>query len=243
MAIKPLKISIKKLQHDVNLVGDFTLSANITEKEIDQYGSTNIIYILQGKGYEEQSFQPINSIKNVTIFSEINDLYKKNTKSGYAIKREYIYALSAKKEFTIPELKLEAYSPTKGIYYTLTRPEQTIKVKAIEASKLLDDEEYPNETSAINIETLKEYFIYFIIFLSGYLTAKMQTPLFRKKVYSKEYNAIKQAHNPKELLFMLINLHKENIFRNEVQLLEEILYKNAQHNFNTLKKNLLKKVQ
>ena len=81
-----------------------------------------------------------------------------------------------------------------------------------------------------------------MIFFSGYLSAKLKAPLFRKKEHSKEYNAISKAQSPKELLFSLINLHKEKIFTNEVQLLEEILYKNASHNFNDIKKKILKKV-
>ncbi len=241
--VKPLKLNIMKLKHDVDLVGDFTLNTNITQKNINQYESVNIIYTLQGEGYEEQSFKPISTIKDVTIFSEINDLYNKNTKKGYAIKREYIYALSAKNSFIIPALKLEAYSPTKKTFYTLTSPEQDIKVEAIETSKLLDNDEYPKETPFINTEVFKKYFIYIIIFFSGYLTAKIKSPTFRKKEYSKEYKTIKEAETPTGLIFTLINLNKGNIFTHEVQLLEEILYKNVEHNFHTIKKNLLKKVK
>jgi len=242
MPMKPLNISIKKLEHHVDFVGDFTLKAHITQTKINQYESANITYTLQGTGYEKQHLQPIKEIKDVTIFSEINDLYKKNTKDGYAIKREYIYALSAKQDFTIPALYLKAYSPTKNTYYTLANPKHSIKVKAIDTAKLLDNDEYPSDKPFIDISTLKKYFIYLLIFFSGYLTAKLKTPFFRKKEYSKEYNAINKAQNPKELLFTLINLHKEKIFTNEVQLLEEILYKNAPHNFNVIKKKLLKKV-
>ncbi len=242
IAIKPLYISIKPLKKHVDFVGDFTLKANITQTKINQYESANIIYTLQGKGYEAQNLQPIQDIKNVTIFSEINNLYKKSTKNGYVIKREYIYALSAKKDFTIPSLKLLGYSPTTKRYYTLTNPQYDIKVKAIDTSKLLDNDEYPSDRPLLDIEALKKYFIYIMIFFSGYLSAKLKAPLFRKKEHSKEYNAISKAQSPKELLFSLINLHKEKIFTNEVQLLEEILYKNASHNFNDIKKKILKKV-
>lgn len=241
--IKPLTLTIKKLAHDVDLVGDFTLQTKITQKTISQYEAANIIYTLQGKGYEEQNFQPISRIQDVTLFSEVNDLYKRNTQQGYAIKREYIYALSAKKDFTIPAVSLEAYSPTKKRYYTLSSPQQSITVNAIATSKLLDDEESPSEDPLIDIETLKTYLIYLLIFFTGYLTAKLQTPFFKKRVYSKEYIALKQAKTPKALLFTLINLHQENFFKKEVQLLEEILYKNAGHNFHSIKKKILKKVQ
>ncbi len=242
LPIKPLKITIKPLKHPVAFVGDFTLKAYVPQTKINQYESANITYTLQGTGYDTQTFHPLHSIKDVTIFSETNDLYKKNTQKGYSIKREYIYALSAKKDFTIASLNLLAYSPTKDKYYTLSTPQYAIKVTPIESAKLLDNEEYPNDTPFIQLESLKKYFIYLLIFLSGYLTAKMQMPFFRKKEHSKEYTAIYKAQGPKELLFTLINLHKEKVFQNEVQLLEEILYHNAGHNFHTIKKKLLQKV-
>ena len=243
ITVKPLKLLIKKLAHTVDLVGDFTLDTKMSEKNINQYESVNIVYTLQGKGYEEQTFQPISSIYGVTIFSEVNDLSKKNTKKGYAIKREYIYAMSAKSDFIIPELELKAYSPTQEKYYTLKSPKQTIHVNAIKTAKLLDNEEYPIQDRAIDIESIKNYFIYLMIFLSGYITAKIQIPLLRKRRESKEYNLFKQASTPKALLFTIITLDKEHIFTKEVQLLEDILYKNIEHNFKSIKKKLLKKVK
>ncbi len=242
LSIKPLQITIKPLKHPVDFVGDFTLKAHIPQTKINQYESANIIYTLQGKGYYAQTFQPIHEIKNVTIFSEVNDLFKKNTQEGYAIKREYIYALSAKKDFTIAAVNLLAYSPTKNSYYTLATPQYNIKVEAIDTSKLLDNEEYPNETPLIHLESLKQYFIYLMLFFSGYLTAKLQTPRLRKNKHSKEYNAIEKTENPKALLFTLINLHKEQLLKQEMQDLEEILYQNAEHDFHAIKKKILKKV-
>ena len=243
MPVKPLLLHVKKLSQDVDLVGDFTLSEHIAQEKINQYDAASITYTLKGTGYEDKGFQPIRQIKDVNIFSEVNDLYEKATKKGYAIKREYIYALSAKKDFTIPSVHIKAYSPTKKEYYTLSESAHTIKVEAIDTSKLLDDEESPSSSSFIAAKSLKEFFIYILIFLTGYATAKFQTPILSKKKHSKAYETIKEAQNPKELLFTLINLHKDEEFKKEAKLLEEMVYNNAKHNFQTIKNSLLKGVK
>jgi hypothetical protein len=240
MQIKPLKIHVKKLQKPVTLVGDFSFKERLDTTKIDQFGSVNIVYTLSGKGYEDKNFQPIKSIKDVTIFAEKNDLYLKASREGYVVKRDYIYALSAKKDFTIPTVSISAFSPRTGKYYTLTTPQHHITVEKIDTGKLLDNEEFPQEKGLIDIEKLKEFFIYLLIFLAGYITAKFQTSPFKKKEESKELREVKKAQTPKALLFALINNHLQQKFTKESQMLEDMVYNNAAHNFNTLKNTIIK---
>jgi len=243
MKIKPLEIKVKKLQKDVDLVGDFHLSENIQTTKINQYESLNIIYTLEGKGYEDKNFKLINNIQNVTIFSERNDLSSKLTKDGEKIKREYIYALSAKEDFTIPKLGIEAYSPKTGKYYRLTTPKHHIQVTKVDISKLVDNEEYPQTKELINIDKLKQFFIYIIIFISGYLSAKFQSINLKKKTISKEFIAVKNTKTPKELLFILVNFHQEHKFSKEFKILEDIVYNDAVDNFKKIKHKILKGLQ
>ena len=239
--IKPLVLQVKKLSKESDLVGDFSLQEKIQKTTINQYQSLNVVYTLEGEGYENKSFKPIHTIEGVTIFSEINTIYAKATKNGYKIKREYIYALSAKNSFTIPAININAFSTKKEKYYTLNAPQHNITVHKIDTSKLLDDEELPQAKSSLNIQKIKEFFIYILIFLAGYSTAKLQpNSLKRKKRESKELEALRKTQTAKELLFVLINNHLDNNFPNEVELLEDMVYNNAQHKLSSIKNNIIK---
>ena len=244
LKIKPLILQVKELSKDTVLVGDFSLKEKIQKTTMNQYQSLNIIYTLEGEGYESGSFQPIHAIDGVTIFSETNTIYAKATKKGYKIKREYIYALSAKKSFTIPAINIKAFSTKKEQYYTLKTPQHSITVTKIDTSKLLDNEEYPQSKNIINFEKVKDFLIYILIFFTGYISAQLQsTQLRKKKSDSKALQAVKKSQTPKELLFALINNHLENNFAKEVEILEDMVYNNANHNFNAIKNKLMKKVK
>ena len=161
--LKPLEIQVQSFDRKVDLVGDFTLTSAINKKKINQYESANIIYTLSGHGYEDNSLKLLKPFKDVTLFSEVNDVYSKITEKGYVIKKEYIYALSAKKSFTIPKVSLQAYSPKKHRYYTLEIPQYFIKVEAIDKTTLLDDKESPQSKPFIDFTTFKQFLIYFIV--------------------------------------------------------------------------------
>ncbi len=239
--IKPFNIMVKKLQQEVDLVGDFTLKEHIQKTKINQYESINISYTLEGVGYEDADLKPIKSIKNVTIFSEINDIYSKYIQQGNALKREYIYALSAKENFTIPKVTFQAYSPKTGKYYTLTTQKHTIQVTKIDTALLLDKEEYPQTKPFISVEALKEFLIYIIIFMSGFISAKYQSFSFKRKKHSKDFLDIKDAKTAKKLLFILVSKHKNN-FSKEAEILEDIVYNKASHNFEKIKTKILKEL-
>ena len=240
--VKPLTLEVKALEKDVDLVGDFQLHEKVDHTSITQYDSVNIIYTLEGKGYDEKTFSPLKSIPNVTLFNDTHDILNKATTTGYEIKREYIYALSAKESFTIPKITYKVFSPTSHRFYTLTAPAHHITVQHIDAAKLLDNEESPQSHHIINFSIFKQYAIYLLIFIMGYITAKMQNLSFKRQEKSPAYRHIQATDTPKKLLMTLINLQLEQKFSKEMKLLEEMVYNNAQHNFQKLKKIILKEV-
>jgi len=247
MAMTPLQINVKKLAHKVDLVGNFQLTEEIDKENINQYESVNLVYTLEGRGYEEQNLKLLQNIEGVTLFSEVNNITSKATKNGFAIKREYIYALSAKKDFTIKPRTLKVFSPTSKRYYTLKVAQHSIKVTPIDTTKLLDKEDAPSTKPFIEFATLKTFFIYLMLFITGVFTGIMfkQENLFRfkKKDISKEVRTIQKAKDEKELLFILMQLGLEKEFTQEIRLLEGIVYKNIKANFDTIKQNILKELK
>ena len=243
MPVAPLAIEVKPLTQDVDLVGDFTLKQKLSHAKMDQYGSINIVYTLEGEGYEAKKITPLKDIKGVTIFSEVNDILRQYSKYGKQIKREYIYALSAKKSFTIPSISLKAYSPKSDKYYTLTTKTKDVTVTQIDTSTLIDNEEYPLSTALINLDGVKNLFIYIIIFLSGYFSAKFQPSQLSFLQNWRVKSDLDTINTPKDLLYYLVKHHYQEVCKKEVEHLEEIVYFNKEYNFKSIKKSVQKKVE
>jgi len=244
IALAPLEIQVENFNRKVDLVGDFTLTSNISKRKINQYESANIIYTLKGKGYKDNSLKLLKPLQGVTLFSEINNVYSKLTKTGYEMQREYIYALSAKKSFTIPKVSLQAYSPTKHRYYMLEIPPYSIEVKAIDTTTLLDKNESPQNKPFIDFERFKQFLIYLIVFIIGYITALNTPKKIRKKLRFEDNDPLLKAKKPKELLYMLTSQYELQEMQEELRLLEDIVYNNnKQINFQKLKKQIIDKLQ
>jgi len=243
VALQPLTLKVKKLTRHVDLVGDFSLNSDIDTTKIDQYGAVNLHYILTGKGYKELHLNILNKqIPNVTIFSKIKDNISKLTKEGYVINTEYIYALTSNSDFTIPALSLEVYSPRKDRYYTLHAKAYTVKVKKIDTSVLLDKTNAPKAESFINIETIKEFFIYALLFLSGYLAAKLSQKSFFTKKKKGKFEDIKNAKTAKELLLLLVMHYQDRGLDEYITKLETIVKEKQPLHLNTIKKDILSKL-
>jgi len=242
--LQTLQIRVKPFQKHVDLVGDFTLNTKINKKEINQYESLNLLYVLKGKGYKDDKFTLLKNIKGVSIFSEVHDAYAKLSADGYSIKRDFTYALSAKTSFTIPAITLQAYSPTKQQYYTLKTQAYKIKVDKIATSTLLDDEESPSTEPLISAQTIKQFFIYLVVFITGYMTAIYAPQRHIPKSEPKEYEDIEKARTAKELLNILTHNYDTKDIEQEIKLLEVITYKNNQEiNLGKLKSNIVKKLK
>ncbi|MBA1438528.1 MAG: BatD family protein [Epsilonproteobacteria bacterium] len=242
LPINPLILHIKPIAKDVVLVGDFSLKEKMGQTNITQYESTNITYTLSGKGFVEQNLSLIKNIQDVSLFFEKNDLLHKATQQGYTINSEFIYALSSKKSFTIPEISLKAFSPKTGKYYHLTAPKHHIAVKQIDTTLLLDPKESPTTKHFVSIKSLKQYLIYIAIFISGFISAKLTTLHLQPKQKSKEYKQIQTAQEAKQLLMHLINYQLEQTFSAEIKQLEEMVYHDKKGNFGKIKKTILKRL-
>jgi len=237
ITVKPLSISVKNLEHHVDLVGDFELKSTIDKTEINQFEAVNLHYLLNGKGYANTIKLPEN-LEGVTIFSEQNNIINKLSKNGYEIRRDYTYAFSAKDNFTISKIELNAYSPTKKSYYTLKIPEQNITVDKIDTSTLIDKEQYPKNEPLLTVTTLKTYLIYLMLFLLGYLTAKFTA--FKIKRKKSVFDDIKKSSTPKELIFILLNKYPEKPVDKFIDALEKIDYGKSDESFSEVKSSILK---
>jgi hypothetical protein len=238
--LNPLILKVQNLKSHVALIGDFKLSSTIKDTNISAYKSTNITYHLEGVGYDEIEINPIQSIKDVKIFSQITKHYNKATKDGYEIQREFNYALIAEKSFQIKPKEIKCYSPKTDTYYTLKTKPYNINVSKLDTSTLIDNDDFPKQKDYF--EPLKKFFIYIVIFLAGFLSARfIPTKKGKKK---EKFLDIKDAQNAKELLYILMHSYPQHNLKDFSKKLEEIVYAKADKSeFIKIKKEILIKLK
>lgn len=242
--VPSLHLHVSPLSQKVDLVGDFTLDAKLQKSDINQYGSANIRYTLSGAGYTEKNLQLLSKIPNVTAFSQVTDLVSKATSNGYEIRREYSYALSSKSNFTILPIEIKAYSPKQNKYYTLKSSSYDIKVSSIDPKTLIDNKEFP-PTKNYDFENLKDIGIALLIFLAGFVSAKVAPSLnFQRGKREKrgKFQDIKESKTPKELMIVLLQNYKTSITEKYINELELLEYKKSDISFQKIKSNLLKNI-
>lgn len=240
--IKPIKLSVKRLEEGVDLVGDFKLATKIDKIAINEYETLNATYTLQGLGFDKIDIEPISKIKDVNIFSDVTKFYNKETENGYEIKREFHYALLSNKDFKIEKKKFKCYSPSKNVYYTLQTNEYNISVSTLDKSELVDTINYPKKVDYF--KDVKDFLIYIFIFSIGFISAKIvPTKLYMFKTKS-EFSDIKNSKTPKELLYTLAKNYSKVDFKEHLNKLENIVYADANaRDFEAIKKEILQIVR
>jgi len=238
--VKPLILKIKNIPHDVAFIGDFTLQSQCSTQKITQYDDANIIYTVQGKGYKNYTNNILNTISHVNQFSDIHDTYSRLTKDGYISQRIYTYALSAKENFTIPSLHLKAFSYKTHKVYMLEAPSYPIEVTKINPLTLLDKKDSPTTENIFSTEILKQYSIYLLLFIFGFISAKFSNIKLKREKKTKSFQDIKETTSQKELIMLLINKYQSYDIKEFVNKLEKLEYEKSTQSFSSIKKELLK---
>ena len=238
--LRPLTIDVKKSPSNIDLYGDFTLQTQIDKHSVSPYEDVNILYTLQGEGYKNQRVSLLNKRPSVTLFKDIHNEYTTLTKNGYKTKRIYTYALSSTQKFEVPALHLQAYSFTKQKIYNLDAPSFKINVKAIDPKTLLDKKDAPFTARFFSAERLKMYFIYTMIFIFGFLSAKLLNMNFKQSRKKDSFTDIKESKNPQQLILVLLNHYNNRDSISFVEELEKIAYNKSSQSFYEVKKEILK---
>jgi hypothetical protein len=240
--LKPLVLQVETLDGDTELVGEFTIVSKMKDDHIKAYESANITYYLEGTGYDEITIDPIGKIDGVTVFTDVTQDINKATKEGYQIQREYDYALVSDKDFSIKGKEIKCYSTKHQNYYTIKIPPYNIRVDKLDNSNLLDNEDYPNES--YDFDNIKNLFIYAIIFLSGFISAKFIPTTLKISRKKEKFSDIKNSKTPKELLLILMDNYRNYHLEKTYSEIESLLY-GAKHekSFKTIKKELLESLR
>jgi len=239
ISLKALKVNVKELPKGVDLFGDFTLHAQCDKQTVSPYEDINILYTLKGEGYKNEKLSLLQSMPGVTLFKDIRDSYMQLTKNGYKSKRLYTYALSSTDNFEVPALHLVAYSFSKHKKYVLVTPPYKIQVKKIDPKTLLDTKDAPKITYFFSMKTIKTYFTYIMLFLFGFISAKVLDMNFKKGKKRDKLKDIKEAQTPQQLILILLNKYRGEESKYFIKELEKIAYKQSSLSFSKIKKEIL----
>ena len=243
ITIKPLHIHVKNIPANAKLIGDFTLNSTQIQKEVTKYDDISVIYTIKGTGYKNDLKDILPDISDVTKFSEIKNISSKLTKAGYETKKIYTYALSCKKDFTLPALNIQAYSPKKHKLYTLYTKASKIKVKPIDPNLLRDKKDFPKDDDLFEYQSIKKFIIYLSIFCLGFITAKIKGISLQKHKNNNKFHDIKQTKSAQELILVLINNYKDEDLNIYIDKLEQLAYNNSKSSFTQIKGEILSQVK
>lgn len=237
--VNPLSFEVKALDEKVDFVGDFTLNASEIKTSLEPYEQLNVAYTLEGKGHAETIDDLYGEINGVEHFVErsgkLEDLY-----TGSRV--IYRYAFLSPESFTLPMIKLHAFSPTKNQYYDLVVPIQHITVKPVDASAYLDSSD-SHPSDAFSFEKYSQIFNAILLFSAGFLSAKwIRLEWFRRKKRDKDplKAKIAETKDEKELLRLLLS-QTDTTFRVYIEALEDSLYGDKPSRFSAIKDSLLKR--
>jgi len=238
-----ITLDIKPLKQAVDAVGDFSLVMSIDKRKASSYDKVNVVYKLQGRGFLDKNFTPIKELKGVSIFKGKKEKEPRATQDGYIYNKEWSYALVASENYTLPALTLRTYNYRNKQFSDKSIQRVKVQITPLDMAALLDDEELPK--SEVNYKKYIGYFYNILIFIAGFLFAKLLAYL-PKKLSQKEHCCplIKSAKTAKELLNHTSLLMQKYPLEDEVKVLEELVYKgHSNENFHSIKKQIIKKIE
>jgi hypothetical protein len=226
--LKDIELNVKKLKQKVDFIGDFHIRCQIDKTHAKAYEPIYLTCKISGKGSHNTIAKLYPKIDGADIFLE---------KRGDL---EFDYAFSSDKNFTIPALKIAAFSPKEDRYYHLQTSPYKIEIDSIDTQNILDNKNsYP--IKSFDLKNLLPYLYGLLLFFAGYLSGRFQLFEFKQKRKKSESNLskkIKNVKNKKELLKLLLS-NDEHLFLEEIEELEKALYEKKRINLKAIKEKAL----
>jgi len=237
--LEPLILNVKSLPKGTNIVGDFSLNYTLDKRHTDAYDPVHLNVVLQGNG-NVSPWLLIPKSEKYHLFTQEPKVKMLYTSKGTQTRMVWDYAISAKESFELPDVLLKAFNPQTQKTYNLKIPAQSIMVKKIDKTTLLDREDTPSISTKSNWSWLWMLFSYVAVFVAGYLTPRDWFKRKRVLPKSKENllnDAINRAKTHKELLQLLV-VQDNNRYRQAVTLLESVVYNGKKISLEKIKKEI-----
>ena len=230
--LKPLDIFVKKTPKAM-FYGRYTIKREVDKTKASAFSPVYLVYTIKGTGYLPKDINFTPKTEGVKILKDKPQISQKLTPEGFRYKATFQYAIIAEKSFRIKKRKITVFNYQKTRETELEPIE--ISIKESVKSTLADKENSPKKIKPF-FENIKIFFGYLIIFLSGFITAKLLKFPKRDNTLSQK---ISKAKDEKELLKILI-LQKNRRFEKYILLLDNSVYQKKRVNLKKIKREILK---
>ena len=235
IALKSIELHVKPLPKNIEFIGDYKLDYKIKTHQAEAFVPIPMTITITGKGYPPVVKNIIAKNEHFKQFTENPEIHNVPTPTGTQYTVNYITALSAGKNFTLPNTKLKAFNPKTQKEYFLEIPEQNFTIKTVNTGSLVDKTDTPKPFK-IDLSNLSKFFGYLITFIAGYFTAI----LWKREGTNSliEVNPLKEkiisCNDAKSLLRVLMAADSKK-FALIIEALEDGLYKEGSLNLKKLK--------
>ena len=244
IALPPLKLHVRPLPKGTELVGDFTLRYEIKRHHTQAYTPIPVTITLSGRGYPPTITRLLPQRSGYRLFAEKPRIEQFSTPQGSQIKAHYVYALTAKDSFDLPEIKIRAFNPFTARPYTLKIPRQHFEIEGVDRESLVDTADTPRPLG-FDTAWLWQLLGYLTAFAAGVVSAILwqktgdRHPYRTKTARDPLLPKIEDAKDAKTLLKLLIASNDPQ-YREAVNRLEAHLYRGEALKLQSLKAQLVK---
>jgi len=172
VASNSLDVQVKALQVDADLIGDFTLDADIDAQQVKANKPVNLTVHIKGTGNLEDFEFPKYEIDGVTVYSD--EAKVESHVEGQALVSSYskTFAFISDHDFVIPQREISMYTPKSDINKTLEVPEYEVTVEGNKALSVASapqnkaDNTMPSEPQVIRKEVQVEHTSWWMLVLA-----------------------------------------------------------------------------
>ena len=183
----PLTVEVHKKPNGVELVGDYKLKAFVDKKRVKASKPVTYTIVIEGRGSLDD-FEDIKiDIPNVTQYSKDSSIeHKFENDTVYSIyKKQYVFI--SKSSYTIPNVTIKVYSPTKHRVYSLKSDEIPITIRKIRTISSLLSGSSDSQSAKSSKEQLSTATISSNV-KQNEQTNKIENILFDKEYYKRKYS-------------------------------------------------------
>lgn len=196
---KTLNVDIKET--NTQIVGNFTIQEKKNRPEVKAYEPYHMQITIKGDGNFE-AIKPIEfNIDGVRVFAEEVVLNQTLTEGGYHGEWSQKFAFVGDKDFKIPQINIEYFNLHEQKIESLVLKDSEVSVaKGYSKEELLDD------VLKKEFELDYSYLYYVLVFIAGFLMAKVEFKKIAPKKNSDEefMQRVKSAKSLDELMIILI---------------------------------------
>ena len=215
--IKQKKLSLNVTQSPENLVGVFTMHFKKESSSVKAFEPYHLEITIEGKGDFDLLKPIIFDINNTKVFASKGVKNIKLTRDGYLGSYTQKFAFVSEKDFKISSIDISYFDLQEKRVQHLQMPSIDVNVKsAYKVEELLDQDS--NEEFTFK----REWLYYLLVFILGYLTAKVKVKKFHKeskrdktfqeKVYDSrdlsEFTMLLALHNKSQYEELLLRIEK-----------------------------------